>query len=176
MELLALKGHYHALVNAQQLNTINEMENENKEESEGLLCEQFFCLFFIKLSYIYTSFVSVVCNCLLHQPPFFKFSSLCLYVIPFRVIYFLPQHFPVGTWRVSYFHYCVDSFFLHVHTIATFCFLCKAPFLDLTYFIHFILPDFMASTVWIFASLHNDNLYIFFILSTTLLFCHTNGV
>lgn len=34
VELLALKGHYHALVTAQQLNTINEMENENKEESE----------------------------------------------------------------------------------------------------------------------------------------------
>jgi ABC-type transport system involved in cytochrome bd biosynthesis fused ATPase/permease subunit len=34
MDLLALKGHYHALVNAQQLDTVDEMENEN-EESEG---------------------------------------------------------------------------------------------------------------------------------------------
>jgi ABC-type multidrug transport system ATPase subunit len=33
-ELLALEGHYHALVNAQQLNTVDEMENED-EESEG---------------------------------------------------------------------------------------------------------------------------------------------
>lgn len=33
-ELLALKGHYHALVTAQQLNKIDEMENENEEESE----------------------------------------------------------------------------------------------------------------------------------------------
>jgi ABC-type transport system involved in cytochrome bd biosynthesis fused ATPase/permease subunit len=35
MDLLALKGHYHALVNAQQLNTIDEMENKNEENSEG---------------------------------------------------------------------------------------------------------------------------------------------
>jgi len=79
-ELLAQKGHYHTLVTAQHLNAIDEMENENKKESEGLLFEQFFCLFFIKLSYIYTFPVSVVCNCLLHHPPLIKFSppvSLC---------------------------------------------------------------------------------------------------
>jgi ABC-type multidrug transport system ATPase subunit len=35
VELLALKGHYNALVNAQQLNTIDEMEYEDKEKSEG---------------------------------------------------------------------------------------------------------------------------------------------
>ncbi|XP_033609713.1 ATP-dependent translocase ABCB1 isoform X3 [Cryptotermes secundus] len=33
-ELLSLKGHYHALVSAQQLNIVDDMENEN-EESEG---------------------------------------------------------------------------------------------------------------------------------------------
>lgn len=43
-ELFALKGHYHALVTAQQLNTIDEMENGN-EEYEGLLFEYFFSLF-----------------------------------------------------------------------------------------------------------------------------------
>jgi ATP-binding cassette subfamily B (MDR/TAP) protein 1 len=35
VDLLALNGHYHALVNAQQLNTIDEMEFENEEKSEG---------------------------------------------------------------------------------------------------------------------------------------------
>jgi hypothetical protein len=35
MDLLTLKGHYHALVNAQQLNTVDEIENENEEKSEG---------------------------------------------------------------------------------------------------------------------------------------------
>lgn len=35
VDLLAMKGHYHALVNAQQLNTIDEMEYENEEEAEG---------------------------------------------------------------------------------------------------------------------------------------------
>jgi ABC-type multidrug transport system ATPase subunit len=34
MDLLALKGHYHALVSAQQLNIADGMENED-EESEG---------------------------------------------------------------------------------------------------------------------------------------------
>lgn len=34
-DLMALKGHYHALVNAQQLNTVDEMENGHEEESEG---------------------------------------------------------------------------------------------------------------------------------------------
>lgn len=34
MELLSLKGHYHALVSAQQLNIVDDMENENVE-SEG---------------------------------------------------------------------------------------------------------------------------------------------
>jgi len=46
-ELLAQKGHYHALVTAQHLNTIDGMENGNNEESEGWLFEQFVCLFFI---------------------------------------------------------------------------------------------------------------------------------
>jgi hypothetical protein len=64
VELLAQKGHYHALVTAQHLNTIDGMENGNKNDSEGLVFEQFFCLFFIKLSYIYTFPISVVCNCL----------------------------------------------------------------------------------------------------------------
>jgi len=105
VELLAKKGHYHALVNAQHLNTIDEMENGNQKESEGLLFEQFFFLLFIKFSYIYTFPVSVVCNCLLHHAPLFKFSPLSLYVIPCSIIYFPPQHFPVSTWRVSYFHY-----------------------------------------------------------------------
>jgi ATP-binding cassette subfamily B (MDR/TAP) protein 1 len=36
VELLAKKGHYHALVNAQHLNTIDEMENGNQKESEDL--------------------------------------------------------------------------------------------------------------------------------------------
>lgn len=39
VELLEQKGHYHALVTAQHLNTIDETENGNKEESEGLLFE-----------------------------------------------------------------------------------------------------------------------------------------
>jgi len=104
-ELLAKKGHYHALVTAQHLNTIDGMENGNTKESEGLLFEQFFCLFFIKLSYIYTFPVSVVHNCLLHHPPLFKFNPLSLYVIRCSVIYFLAQNFPVSAWRVSYFHY-----------------------------------------------------------------------
>lgn len=82
VELLAQKGHYHALVTAQHLNTIDEMDNEKQEESTGLFFEQFFCLFFIKLSHIYTFPVSVVCNCLLRHPPLFKFSLLSLYVIP----------------------------------------------------------------------------------------------
>jgi len=99
VELLAQKGHYHTLVTAQHLNAIDEMENETKKESEGLLFEQFFCLFFIKLSYIYTFPVSVVRNCLLYHPPLIKFSPHG------SVIYFLPQHFPVSTWTVSYFYY-----------------------------------------------------------------------
>lgn len=74
-ELLAQKGHYHALVTAQHLNTIDEMENGNEKESEGLFFKQLFCLFFIKLLYMYTFPVSVICNCLLHHPPLFKFSS-----------------------------------------------------------------------------------------------------
>jgi hypothetical protein len=86
VELLAQKGHYHALVTAQHLNKIDEMENGNEKESEGLLFEQFFCLFFIQLSYIYTFPVSVVCNHLLYHPPLFKFSPLSLYVIPCSVI------------------------------------------------------------------------------------------
>jgi hypothetical protein len=32
---MTLKGHYHALVTAQQLNTIDEMEDGHEEESEG---------------------------------------------------------------------------------------------------------------------------------------------
>jgi ATP-binding cassette subfamily B (MDR/TAP) protein 1 len=39
VELLALNGHYSALVNAQQLNTIDEMEYENEGKSEGQSCE-----------------------------------------------------------------------------------------------------------------------------------------
>lgn len=35
MDLLDLRGHYHALVNAQQLNAIDEIENENEDKSEG---------------------------------------------------------------------------------------------------------------------------------------------
>lgn len=35
MDLLGLRGHYHALVNAQQLNSIDEIENENEDKSEG---------------------------------------------------------------------------------------------------------------------------------------------
>jgi ABC-type multidrug transport system fused ATPase/permease subunit len=35
MDLMALKGHYHALVNAQKLNTVDEMKNGHEEESEG---------------------------------------------------------------------------------------------------------------------------------------------
>jgi hypothetical protein len=41
MELLALSGHYHALVTAQQLNTIDEMENRNEDESGGQLFDNF---------------------------------------------------------------------------------------------------------------------------------------
>jgi hypothetical protein len=70
----------------------------------------------------------------------------------------------------------VASFFLRVHTTAMFCFLSIAHFLDLTYVIYFIPPHFMAFTLWIFASMHNDNLYLLFTLRTTLLLCHTNGV
>ncbi|PNF43401.1 Multidrug resistance protein 1 [Cryptotermes secundus] len=35
MDLLGLRGHYHALVNAQQLNAIDEIENKNEDKSEG---------------------------------------------------------------------------------------------------------------------------------------------
>jgi hypothetical protein len=79
-ELLAQKGHYHALVTAQHLNAIDELENVDKKEYEGLLFEHFFCLFFIKLSYIYTFPFSLVCNCLLHHPPLIKFSPPCLFM------------------------------------------------------------------------------------------------
>jgi ABC-type multidrug transport system fused ATPase/permease subunit len=35
VDLLALKGRYHAMINAQQLNSTEEIEHENEEESEG---------------------------------------------------------------------------------------------------------------------------------------------
>jgi hypothetical protein len=37
---MALKGHYYALVSAQQLNTVDEMENGNKEDYEGESCSK----------------------------------------------------------------------------------------------------------------------------------------
>jgi ABC-type multidrug transport system ATPase subunit len=41
-ELLALKGNYHFLVNAQQLNTVDEMESENEESEGQVLVTHFF--------------------------------------------------------------------------------------------------------------------------------------